>query len=1024
MDYYECLPALIEMPVRLLDDEIDAGRYRGALLIARDCWEAAIKFCGIALYADLVGTVGPDHQACTSELVMPLIVKPPSMGDWLDFWLASSKLAVRLNATGALLVPELSGVLHVALREGGRLHVTATTRLLHQAVEWRNETIGHGACSHSLDSVKAWVVEQRSRLAEVLNALTCMRAIRVFGSSPAGGVVEWNVREQPRVAAAEPGYPYFQVWMQRDKQTRVLSPLLLATAQNSTLSLLTFDKVARGYFFLDYFLGTKVRFPVVPEIHEIEARLSIASRLRDLETFRQGRALSSTEQAYSGSVLRALEQIEFGSDLDRWYVKPTYILQALEDACAGLSATEGRGYFHLVGGPGTGKSWFIAKLNSPGAFSHAGEVISYHIRAGMRQNPELFIASLHEQVQAPEGHNVHGARIRLEAWPNPADAVAAFFGDVLAVSAQERLILAIDGLDELLDPEPGQLSILDFLPPPERLPDDVLVLISSRADGELRERARGFVEKIRSGVHGRLYRLFDISNRSDRHRSLLQDYLSERHGITDLVLLNGILDCCGGSFLLAALLGKLYSGNRSLDSANLLSDLAGVYDAYLGAKRQTLGEELFRHLHQRIVNLLAVSPEPLSLGRIADLLGLQEERVLFALFDIGELFSTVRERPGNSFSVVHLELSQYLLSRHALEIATVLREILESFGDEETTLCWLVDASNFLSQSGQSHLCLVLCEMLLEKLPTDNPLRLPVMRRRIDMIHISGEYERAAHALGELAEHLVQREGIRPDHPDVVFARVRQAHHLKFIAPVPEVVALLSDVLKIVPPVHEAYPEVLFMLHGSVACLADPGEEELRVLLELAENCRSSSNFYLLTRCLRRAADLTLAAGDAAGALTLATEAKTLAEHHSTRQSLYLNSTIGEIFRCQGDLARSRRYHNSTLEGAKARGVPGWEGHGALGIAEVGRMCGRTAEVLAALRHARDCYGRANGQKWGLIHADVAAFLATGERAPLLRSCDEARRLGYHRDVRYIESLLTTGTLDHAAHHGHFLLFP
>src|ERR1017187_7315235 len=106
MDNYECLPALIEMPARLLDDEIDAGPYRGALLIARDCWEAAIKFCGIALYADLVGTVGSDHQTRTSELVMPLIVKPPSMGDWLDFWLASSKLAVRLSATGALLRSE------------------------------------------------------------------------------------------------------------------------------------------------------------------------------------------------------------------------------------------------------------------------------------------------------------------------------------------------------------------------------------------------------------------------------------------------------------------------------------------------------------------------------------------------------------------------------------------------------------------------------------------------------------------------------------------------------------------------------------------------------------------------------------------------------------------------------------------------------------------------------------------------------------------------------------------------------
>lgn len=47
-------------------------------------------------------------------------------------------------------------------------------------------------------------------------------------------------------------------------------------------------------------------------------------------------------------------------------------------------------------------------------------------------------------------------------------------------NALTALLVALDGLDELLEPEAGAASIVHFLPPPERLPEGCQVLLTSR----------------------------------------------------------------------------------------------------------------------------------------------------------------------------------------------------------------------------------------------------------------------------------------------------------------------------------------------------------------------------------------------------------------------------------------------------------------------------------------------------------------------------------------------------------------
>ncbi len=214
------------------------------------------------------------------------------------------------------------------------------------------------------------------------------------------------------------------------------------------------------------------------------------------------------------------------------------------------------------------------------------------------------------------------------------------------------------------------------------------------------------------------------------------------------------------------------------------------------------------------------------------------------------------------------------------------------------------------------------------------------------------------------------------------------------------------------------------MMAGSIGCLDDPGEVELEELQAVADECRRSGDVYLLTRCLRRIADLFLCLGMLAEAKQVALEAKTLSEQQSSRQAVYLYSTLGEILRAEGRLAAALRHHSVTLREAQKRGLKGWQGHGALGSAETYRMLSEVEQASQMLDQALDCYRAADNQAWGIVHTGIARFLLTGMKHHLDQPYRLCAEMGYKRDMTYIGAWRAGGKYQPHGHNGHFLLFP
>ncbi|MDQ3704608.1 MAG: NACHT domain-containing protein [Chloroflexota bacterium] len=1012
------------------------GSYRAALLVVRDCWEAIIKFCGIALHADLVrladGCDGMQQSGVDAELAVltwELLNKPPSAGDWVNFYLRCSAVGWQRGLQDRLLVPELCLFAHEQPRRPGQTpRLAQGGRALLEAIEWRNRTIGHGAASHDIDEVRQSVLEQEQRLAETLEQLGFLRDVRLQSSTPTGDVVEWNSCTLPSLKSPVDLPPGSRVlpcptWILRGELSLTLSPFLMMGVEGRSASLLTFDKASNGYYYLDHYTGKKIRFGSVAGIGELAARYQRYVKQQHLAHIVRGGVLASSARAYSGEVIEALQSIEFGSDIQASFVKQTHIDDAFEAALATFDKGEGRGYFHLVGNAGAGKSWFMASLTTPKMSAHASEALCYHIRAGMRQNPELFIEALHNQVQEPSGHNVRGARIRLEESSRPSVTVARFLDQVRQTSSQRRILLAVDGLDELLEPDSaGDRTILDYIPLPEELPPDVVVVLSSRPDNELRPSSRHFVEAI--SEFNDLYLRYDLREHVVAQEETLRKYLVKRHNITEERLLAQMLHLCKGSFLRASLLGKLCALTSKREWPDAPGEIGDLYSLYLSHKASEIGMGLFGSLHSHILDLLGVSAVPLSISRIADLTGVQEERVLFALFDVGEFFAVAREQKDNVFSIAHVQLADYLRAGRGEEIIALLRQIVEGLFDDASVEEWLVETSELLRKTGQTGLCINLCDMLLLRMPPGSSHRVQVLRTHTDMVHIRGDYTVAAAHLGELARELVEEQDRPIDDPEVVSALIRQAHHLKFVAPVNVARDILLDLLSKLSEDDSAKREIQFMLAGSIGCLDNPGETELEQLQAVVEECRRCGDVYLLTRCLRRIADLCLCLGMPTEALQVALEARSLSEQQPSRQVIYLYSTLAEIHRAEGDLSAALHLHSVTLVEADKRGLRGWAGHGALGAAETCRMLGESDQAARMLDQALAHYRAADNQAWGIVHAGIARFLLTSVKEHLDEPYRLSVKMGYKRDMMYIDSYRAGREPGPLAHNGHFLLFP
>ena len=204
------------------------------------------------------------------------------------------------------------------------------------------------------------------------------------------------------------------------------------------------------------------------------------------------------------------------------YLRPDWIMDRLWQA-AGEMRT---GYIHLEGAAGTGKS-FIARAMKQEARERRGiPALLYHILPGERADYRTFIMLL-----ADEAREQFPARVQeIQSKDQTADGLRGQFREFLAMLMQAngaaRLIVILDGVDELPSHNDGQFSLADFLIPAGDLPPGCLILLAGRPS--LRDGIARRMAALGAASGERGYRALSLEPAAPENRALLTRYAMAR----------------------------------------------------------------------------------------------------------------------------------------------------------------------------------------------------------------------------------------------------------------------------------------------------------------------------------------------------------------------------------------------------------------------------------------------------------------------------------------------------------------
>ena len=479
-------PGPIAHEYQRLRQVLEQGQIVAAIFQLKDVAEVLIKFPALVMARDLIQH-GDAEAAATAR--RGLFGGLLSLGTWAS--IVREQLApqvVRLTPAGRLLLPEL-GTVFVAMGKAGQTPETPWLKTLCKLVEWRNAALGHGAFrldpQEYLAELEKWLGDLNRHLAEqVERGLWAGAVLRGEAGSPPD-LSGWRaIRHWHEHLAGEHTERETPLILERGGRVLRLAPLVAlrrCTVCDQQDVFLYDSRGGRGlndgFKLLDYLAGHGLTLPphrageLATEAGEWATQAPVSVEPGQLD------------EDYGNESLNKLLESRL---LEARYLRPDYLREPLRK----FVAARDRGVFWLTAPSHTGKSVFAHGLAFP---AEVGDqplwpetaVGVLHIRREFRTWPEqlrYFILEtiLHQTFQREPG------RLRLPELdvhaPDPAADFANLMRQVLALKPVEfaRLVVILDGLDELPPNPAGQAGIADFIPRPDALPEGCFLLLTSR----------------------------------------------------------------------------------------------------------------------------------------------------------------------------------------------------------------------------------------------------------------------------------------------------------------------------------------------------------------------------------------------------------------------------------------------------------------------------------------------------------------------------------------------------------------
>ena len=473
-----------------LRHELEHGRTMDAMLQLKDLAELLIKLPVLMATRLLLDHGGAAQQAQTRQLLLASFA--PTLGVWHSEGFKLTRQAVELPQSAPFRGP-LSLVLDARGKASGLWKC-----LGEQVIPWRNQELAHGALKLDLAE---FAIAFETVLAPLLENLDACAAAWHGVSLTLPDAASPALRGSDALDDAAP-------WLQQMGEES-WQPLVLRGENQGSQVLMDFGpylclrKSESGSGVHCYVLNKRIKTPR-PGIHLLEyqhAHTAVCLRSEGGERF-DGEldAMHDEPDRESGlqdpTVRDFLDRVSIRHE----YVEPKYLRRWLADFVGQPGRDRGLAWLR---GPGdVGKTLFSFGLATLGSIAQMLgreqpepllpqlEVLVVPLRKEYRCTPPSLSSEVQRAIDKVAGDRFLGLEGSLRDAQWSGDAPGAFCAWLELVRTicgcdprqGKRLLIVLDGLDELPAPDPrvDGGSIIDLLPPAQRLPEGVFLLATSR----------------------------------------------------------------------------------------------------------------------------------------------------------------------------------------------------------------------------------------------------------------------------------------------------------------------------------------------------------------------------------------------------------------------------------------------------------------------------------------------------------------------------------------------------------------
>lgn len=594
----------------------------GALWRLKDVAELLVKVPAIVMLRD-AERLGVDVTSIKGKLLDSL--SQPGFGHWHR---SADNLAQKILHTPDAWTASLASLFRTersVLTDFGRLFINDNG-----LVNWRNRELGHGALRTDLDVLAKELAERVLDLNRQLAALATKRpwsdlSLRINGSPDlliGYESIQRHHDHSPGSHAdiAEPVVCEFHTPSNRLELAPYLAARVCRTCEKKDIFFFNGRSTARQVHYLDYLMGHSL----------LESHANDSRWVRELASMK---GIEVRGAVGDRTIDKVVTDLLDSTDFEKEYVPPTYIA----DEVRRYLDCHDRGIIWLTAPANTGKTVFARNAGkllegNPGNVFVAAFQVKREYRFGLEAFSNFVKATFYAGItlnhQLPWDRAEHVPLSR--CFVTEASALLEQARELSV--AYERVLLVIDGLDEL--PEPALLNtqnarggIADLIPRADSLPAGMFVMLTTRPTAN-EETPPWVTHKIRKAIRGQKnYTVVGIDGRTPGYRRLLRQVFdkslvqhpqrSRRPKDSDALFKN-ICDRANWTFLyFNHLVRLLHDGTISEDAVTHMEERGDkLFLAYLRRLESTLGEHEFDRVRELLLVLAACEEAHAQAARI------------------------------------------------------------------------------------------------------------------------------------------------------------------------------------------------------------------------------------------------------------------------------------------------------------------------------------------------------------------------------------------------------------------------